>query len=131
MWGGGGHKIEKGQTIRLGLAIDFDDIAEVRLDEMNQNGDDPHQIGETVAIRSDRPGRRRPVIDDHHGGPLEEAHLPHQPVDERVPVLAPDTPDGAALLPRHARNGPSVRGVSRSSQAPRNSPVCRVSGPDA
>jgi hypothetical protein len=39
-----------------GLAIDFDDVAEVGLDEMNENGDDPHQIGETVAIRVDRPG---------------------------------------------------------------------------
>jgi|Tabmets5t2r1_1033131.scaffolds.fasta_scaffold06108_7 hypothetical protein len=56
VWGGGGQKIEKGQTIRLGLEVDFEDVANVRLDEMNSSGDDPHQIGSTVAIRVDRPG---------------------------------------------------------------------------
>jgi hypothetical protein len=56
VWGGGGQKIEKVQTIRLDLPIEFDEVAQVRLEEMNQNGDDPHQIGGTVAIRVDRPG---------------------------------------------------------------------------
>jgi hypothetical protein len=57
VWGAGGSKIEKGQTVRLTIGgIEFDDVANVRLDELNSSGDDPHQIGSTVPIRVDRPG---------------------------------------------------------------------------
>ena len=58
VWGGGGQKIEKGQTIRQDLPIEFDEVAQVRLDEMNQNGDDPTRSAARSPSGSTGRGRR-------------------------------------------------------------------------